>query len=190
MGKNEASASHPRGDAGTSPRVGHAGEVGGLPRRQVLAAGAMSAVGLVALAGCGSGGKNADKNSAGHSSPSDREPSSPTTQESASESASPPIGTASLVKLADIPVGSAVAAKGVDGRPLIVAQPSAGKVVAFSAICTHRGCTVAPAGKELLCPCHDSVYDAATGKNLGGPAPRPLSPVPVHVAGGEVLQGA
>ncbi len=62
--------------------------------------------------------------------------------------------------------------------------------MAFSAICTHMGRTVAPAGKQLQCPCHGSVYDAATGKNLSGPAPRPLSPVSVHVAGGEVVAGA
>jgi nitrite reductase/ring-hydroxylating ferredoxin subunit len=94
-----------------------------------------------------------------------------------------------LATLADVPVGSAVAAKDADGRPIVVAQPSAGKVVAFSAICTHMGCTVAPAGKQLNCPCHGSQYDAFTGAVLRGPAPKPLPAVPVHVANGEVLPG-
>jgi len=180
MVSKEASATQPQAAAVASASGGRTGEVSRMPRRQVLAAGAMSAVGLGALAGCGGGGK-ADKRSADKASPS--------AQEAASASGSAATGM-SLVKLADVPVGSAVSAKGADGRPLIVARPSAGQLVAFSAICTHQGCTVAPAGKQLQCPCHGSVYDAATGKNVSGPAPRPLSPVPVHVTGGEVVQGA
>ena len=71
---------------------------------------------------------------------------------------------------------------------VIVAQPKAGEAVAFSAKCTHMGCTVAPAGARLKCPCHGSVYDALTGKNISGPAPRPLPPFSVSVTGGEVAQ--
>jgi Rieske Fe-S protein len=62
-------------------------------------------------------------------------------------------------------------------------------VAAFSAICTHQGCTVAPAGKELDCPCHGSVYNAATGEVMGGPAPRPLDKVNVKIAGDNVVAG-
>jgi Rieske Fe-S protein len=46
---------------------------------------------------------------------------------------------------------------------------------------------VAPAGKELQCPCHGSVYSATTGKVLGGPAPRPLPRIGVAVKNGEVV---
>jgi cytochrome b6-f complex iron-sulfur subunit len=59
--------------------------------------------------------------------------------------------------------------------------------VAFSAICTHQGCTVAPAGRQFRCPCHGSVYDAATGKVIDGPAPAPLAAVPVKVDGADVV---
>ncbi|MGZ4650530.1 MAG: QcrA and Rieske domain-containing protein [Kineosporiaceae bacterium] len=47
-----------------------------------------------------------------------------------------------------------------------MAQPTAGRVVAFSAVCTHQGCRVNPAGPQLDCPCHGSVFDAFTGQVL------------------------
>jgi Rieske Fe-S protein len=142
-----------------------------LPRRTVLtlAAGSATAVGLAACGGAGGAG-------------------------SPSSGGAPPGSsagtTAPLVALADVPVGGAVSATSPDGQPVIIAQPTAGTVAGFSAICTHAGCTVAPAGKQLDCPCHGSVYDAATGKNLSGPAPRPLEPFPVHLDGEQVLPGA
>lgn len=93
-----------------------------------------------------------------------------------------------LAKVSDVPVGSSVSAKTADGKPALVSHPKAGEILAFSAVCTHMGCTVAPAGKELHCPCHGSTYDAATGRVLHGPAPRPLPKIPVTVKGKEVLQ--
>jgi Rieske Fe-S protein len=51
------------------------------------------------------------------------------------------------------------------------------------------GCTVKPAGKELDCPCHGSVYNALTGAVIHGPAPKPLPSIPVHVTGNNVLLG-
>ena len=95
-----------------------------------------------------------------------------------------------LVALADVPVGGAVAAKDASGAPIVVAQPTAGRVVAFSAICTHMGCQVAPSGPRLDCPCHGSRFDAATGAVLQGPATTPLPAVAVHVANGQVLSGS
>ncbi len=71
-------------------------------------------------------------------------------------------------------------------NPIVVAQPTAGTVVAFSAICTHAGCTVAPAGKEFDCPCHGSRYDAATGAVIQGPAPSPLTKLTATVSGNTV----
>lgn len=94
-----------------------------------------------------------------------------------------------LAKVADIPVGGAISATGADGKPIILAQPTAGTVVGMSAICTHLGCTVAPDGAELVCPCHGSVYKAADGSNVSGPAPKPLPAVAVRVQNGEVLAG-
>lgn len=144
-----------------------------LSRRNVLV-GSTAALGLVGLAACG--GDN-DEGSAAPTESSGA--SSPTPEES-------PAG--GLVALSEVPVGGAVAADGPDGEPLIVAQPSEGNVVAFSAICTHRGCTVAPKGDILECPCHGSTYDIATGDNTGGPAPRPLDEIAVTVSDGVVTK--
>jgi cytochrome b6-f complex iron-sulfur subunit len=98
--------------------------------------------------------------------------------------------TGPLVELADVPVGGAVAAKDASGAPIIVAQPTAGTAVAFSAICTHMQCQVAPAGKRLDCPCHGSQYDATNGAVLRGPATKPLPPVAVRVENGQVVAGS
>lgn len=93
-----------------------------------------------------------------------------------------------LAAVVDIPVGGAVSAQ-LDGKPIILSQAQAGRIVGLSAICTHQGCTVAPDGGRLLCPCHGSVY-SLEGANVSGPAPSPLVPVEVHVDGALVLPGA
>jgi Rieske Fe-S protein len=92
-----------------------------------------------------------------------------------------------LVALSDVPVGAAAAVKLPDGTPGVVARPSSGTAVCFTAICTHNGCTVAVNGKQLDCPCHGSQFNALTGAVLQGPATSPLAKVPVKVSGGEVV---
>ncbi len=92
-----------------------------------------------------------------------------------------------LVALADVPVGGAVAVTTPAGDPVIVSQPTAGTAVAFSAVCTHQGCLVAPRGADLVCPCHGSVFDAMTGAVRQSPASAPLPSVPVTVQNGEVV---
>ncbi|GAA4667703.1 hypothetical protein GCM10023225_36250 [Kineococcus glutinatus] len=94
------------------------------------------------------------------------------------------------MQLADVPVGSAVAAQSSAGRSIVVAQPSAGTVVAFDAACTHQGCPVQPQGDQLICNCHRSLFDAFTGAALRGPATEPLAPLAVRVVDGAVVEGA
>jgi len=72
-------------------------------------------------------------------------------------------------------------------RPVLLGRPTTGRVVGFSAICTHQGCTVAPGGARLNCPCHGSVYNAFTGAVINGPAPQPLPPFAVRVVDGYVV---
>jgi Rieske Fe-S protein len=157
-------------------------------RRTVLASGSATvgavALGAVTLSACGSS-SNSGSNCGSNGNP-DTVSSSPSA--SASSDSGSATGT-TLVALSKVPVGGAVSATGPKGEKLIVAQPTSGKAVAFSAICTHMGCTVAPSGAKLNCPCHGSVFDALTGKNVGGPAPKPLPAVDVHVADGNVVTG-
>lgn len=55
--------------------------------------------------------------------------------------------------------------------------------VAYSMVCTHEGCLVsARSGSNLLCPCHDSVFDPRKGAQvLSGPAPRALPQLPIGI---------
>lgn len=65
------------------------------------------------------------------------------------------------------------------------------KVVAFSAVCPHLGCSVnaveARDGNApgFACPCHTSAFDAG-GKRTSGPAPRDLDILETRVEDGHV----
>ena len=155
-----------RDQASTRPLTGSRPPTGALTRRRVLVAGA-GVTGLAALAACGGDDTSGGGTSGGGSSSG--------------------VGSV-LAEASDVPVGGAVSAEDADGKPVIVAQPEEGTFVGFSAICTHMGCTVAPKGAGLACPCHGSTFDAATGDNTGGPAPEPLAKFAVSIKDGKVLQ--
>lgn len=74
------------------------------------------------------------------------------------------------------------------GNPAWMVHPGGSTFVAFSAICTHAGCTVQydPSTVQFLCPCHGGLYDARTGKVLQGPPPSPLPSIPVQVVAGQL----
>jgi cytochrome b6-f complex iron-sulfur subunit len=93
-----------------------------------------------------------------------------------------------LAALDDVPVGGAVSATTAAGAAVIISRPTESEVRGFSAICTHRGCTVQPDGAELRCPCHGSVFEAATGRNVEGPAPSPLPEFSVRIDGDQVVE--
>jgi thiosulfate dehydrogenase (quinone) large subunit len=70
------------------------------------------------------------------------------------------------------------------GDPAVAVALSGGGVVAFDALCTHAGCTVAyDSGQRLLvCPCHGAQFDPAHGAAVvAGPAPTPLPSINVQV---------
>jgi Rieske Fe-S protein len=75
-------------------------------------------------------------------------------------------------------------------QKVVLTRETGDKVHCFTAVCTHQGCLVsAVADGKITCPCHGSAYDAKTGAVVGGPAPAPLSAVPVSVVNGAVYTG-
>ena len=138
--------------------------------RRLFLAGGVALAGVGVLAACSTSG------------------SAPAGNTSGGGATTAPPQPAGLVALADVPVGGAVSAKDSDGQPIIVAQPTAGTVVAFSAVCTHLGCIVVPKADKLVCPCHGSIFQAASGRNVSGIAPSPLPPVQVSVKDGQVVR--
>jgi Rieske Fe-S protein len=144
-------------------------------------------VGAALLAACGSNGAGSGPSGAGGQGGAGGAGGQGGQDGASGASANVGAPGSTVIALSDVPVDGATAAQSPNGDPLIVAQPTQGQVVAFSAICTHMGCTVAPEGKQLLCPCHGSVYDPFTGKNLSGPAPRPLDKINVRLNGSQVV---
>lgn len=137
-----------------------------IARRTALAAGVAGA-GAIALTACSSSGSSSK-------------------QAESAKTTEPSPSSQTVAKLADIKVGEAIAAK-IGGKDVLVSRPTETTAVCFSAICTHRGCTVAPAGTKLECPCHHSMFDPKTGAVLSGPAPAPLNKVAVSVKNGEIV---
>ncbi|MFD5542158.1 Rieske (2Fe-2S) protein [Streptomyces sp. NPDC127079] len=153
----------------------------GSTRRTVLATGAAALA--VGCAGC--------SNSNGSGSASSQSPTagSPTAGSSASESAahSPSAGAGTgkaLASTSDIPEGGGTIFK---EQKIVVTQPKAGEFKAFSAICTHEGCTVNQVVNGTIdCPCHGSRFHIADGSVAHGPATRPLPAESITVSGNSI----
>ncbi|RKN47851.1 Rieske (2Fe-2S) protein [Micromonospora endolithica] len=89
--------------------------------------------------------------------------------------------TAALARVADVPVGGG---RILADQGIVLTQPAAGTIKAFSARCTHQGCTVTSVDDgTIVCACHNSVFDIADGSVRGGPAKQPLPETPVAVDG-------
>ncbi|KRE62729.1 Rieske (2Fe-2S) protein [Nostocoides sp. Soil756] len=129
-------------------------------RRQTLrAAGAVGATvaGVGALTACGAG------------------------QQVGAAASSAASAVSGVLKAADVPVGGG---KILESLQVVVTQPSAGEFKAFSSVCTHAGCQVGSVRDNLIiCPCHGSQFDAATGAVRQGPASQSLPEKSVTVSG-------
>jgi cytochrome b6-f complex iron-sulfur subunit len=89
-------------------------------------------------------------------------------------------------RASQLPLGSGVVFA-LGTKPAILIHTPDGAWRAFSARCTHLSCTVRyrEDAAVLWCPCHDGSFDL-TGKNVGGPPPRPLPQHAVVVKGDEI----
>lgn len=102
--------------------------------------------------------------------------------------AAQPSGTA-LAPASAVPVGEGrTFTDPASGQPAWILRPSAAKVLAFSAVCTHAGCTVQfdASANEFVCPCHGGRYNAGTGAVVAGPPPSPLTQIPARIVNGEI----
>jgi Rieske Fe-S protein len=90
-----------------------------------------------------------------------------------------------LASASDIPVGGGTVFADQD---VVVTQPARGEFRAFSATCTHQGCTVSEVTDGTInCNCHGSRFAVADGSVVGGPAGSPLPERSVQVTGGQIL---
>ncbi|MFC4121305.1 Rieske (2Fe-2S) protein [Nonomuraea zeae] len=137
-------------------------------RRAVIAS--VGAGGLtLALTACGGGTETAQTGGAPESG--------------APQSNAPQAGGA-LAKTADIPVGGGTIFK---DQKVVVTQPTSGQFKAFSAVCTHNGCTVGSVSDGVIvCPCHNSRFAIADGAVTDGPADKPLPEQQIKVEGDQI----
>ena len=94
-----------------------------------------------------------------------------------------------IVKLSALKTGTAFNFVLASGEPAVLFRSKVG-VFAYSAVCTHQGCTVAylPASKTLKCPCHGAEFDPQkSGKVVMGPANTPLGKIKVAISGPWVI---
>lgn len=106
---------------------------------------------------------------------------------SSSAAASSQAPSAPSVKTADVPVGGGVVVKKAEA---VVTQPQSGQFKAFTAVCSHKSCTVSAVVDNVIeCPCHGSRFSAVDGSVIKGPAEKPLAAMTVTVAGDSLTVG-
>ncbi|MGH3776806.1 MAG: Rieske (2Fe-2S) protein [Pseudonocardiaceae bacterium] len=145
-----------------------------MTRRAVVAGTGALAV-AATLAACSSYGSSAP--------PAAQTPGEP---EAPAAPDAPPAGSASqpLANTSDIPVGGGAV---FEDEEVVVTQPTPGAFKAFSAVCTHQGCTVNKVASGTIdCPCHGSKYAIADGSVVNGPASKPLAQRQITVSGDSI----
>lgn len=126
--------------------------------RRAVLCGAGAAGATAVLAGCGSGGETK------------------TAEELKGQE---------IAKVSEIPVGGG---KTFGDTKLVVTQPQQGQFKAFTAVCTHQGCTVGRVANGLInCACHGSEFKITDGSVQKGPADKPLQEYPVRVQGDSIV---
>jgi thiosulfate dehydrogenase [quinone] large subunit len=186
LSADAAIAVRARARLGRGPRQVSAEEAN---RREVVLKGTVTAVAAAAgliLAGVVAGlGRLAGgvKNNPGSAqlSPARSAPAPTATPSSSGAGGSHPAGTA-IGPAKDVPVGGAASFTDPrTGDPSIVIQATAGKFVAFDAVCPHAGCTVTydQSSAVIACPCHGSQFNATTGAVEVGPAATGLTPITI-----------
>ena len=99
-------------------------------------------------------------------------------------------GTQQIVRTSEVPQGSVhYFSYPEPGDHAILLHLDDGRFVAYSGKCTHLSCAVyyEASRNKLLCPCHEGVFDPATGEVLAGPPPRPLPKIVLREENGTLF---
>lgn len=95
-------------------------------------------------------------------------------------------GPEPIARAADVPEGEAFYFRYLESeeRGVLLNLPDRG-YVAYSQKCTHLACGVyyQPEHNRLYCPCHEGIFDPATGNVLAGPPQRPLPRIRLELRG-------
>lgn len=153
-------------------------------RRTVLAcAGAACAA---VLAGCSTYNSNSGGVDAPQGAQSAESSSAPPASAGGAGSGGGQGGAAVLAKTSDVPVGGGTI---LSDKKIVITQPQSGTFHAFTAVCTHAGCTVGSVSSGTInCPCHGSRFNISNGSVVNGPAASPLAPVNIKVQGASIVQ--
>ena len=73
-------------------------------------------------------------------------------------------------------------------KPVMLVRTSSGQYRAYSAVCTHLGCTITykPGKENFYCNCHGGTYNL-DGKVIAGPPPKPLHPYKVSLRDDQIV---
>jgi len=90
-------------------------------------------------------------------------------------------------KVKDVPNDSGMIFR-FGNNPGIVLRTPSGELKAFTAVCTHLGCTVqyVPGESYILCACHNGKYDL-NGQVISGPPPKALEEFTVVEQGEDII---
>jgi arsenite oxidase small subunit len=76
-----------------------------------------------------------------------------------------------------------------DGDPCIAVRTREGKLVAYSQVCTHLSCAVVHdrSLNQLVCPCHNGIFNVEQGAPVAGPPTRPLPKIKLEQRGDDLI---
>ena len=155
--------------------------------RLAAALGVGAASASVAACGGGSGGSSGGSGG-GSGDGAGIGQNTPAASSDASGEAATGTGGSAIARESDVAPGASVKFKD-GGKDAVLVHLDGGEFVAYSAVCTHAGCTVAYQNSQLACPCHGSIFDPANGGEVvSGPAQTPLPEIPIEVQDGQIVR--
>jgi len=95
-----------------------------------------------------------------------------------------------IIENTSLAIGETFSFTSKSGSPAVLFKSKTG-VYAYSAVCTHEGCTVQynSAARNLQCACHGAVFDPESdGSALSGPTNKPLPKIKVAVEGAWIVE--